>query len=339
VSRVVFSDSWQAPPRHIFGVSGRPAIAGISGGSTSGMMAALAGKGVALAFQNTGREHRRTYEFLGELADLIERPITWIEYRPPKAKGDPPGKSRLEIVDFNSADRSGAPFELLLDAIAAYRKTLGKGPIAPWWRSRICTTYLKTRLARAWMESRGESTWDELVGLRADEPDRVAKLRVGVPRRIGRRAPLAEAGITLADVTAFFDRQPIKLGLSPHLGNCDGCFLKNQADLSRALVETGTAELWQRWAEKFPGFGGKNFAGYALLAAEAPLRLLIEAAIRAGVAPENNGSMDARRFKLVVIQERKRVVGELPAFSCACEGSDEMSDMDAEDLDQLIGAV
>ena len=44
-------------------------IAGISGGSTSATMAVLCDARTLLCFQNTGREARRTYEFLeGSLA-------------------------------------------------------------------------------------------------------------------------------------------------------------------------------------------------------------------------------------------------------------------------------
>lgn len=317
---------------------GMPTIAGISGGSTSAMLAALCDRQVIFSFQNTGREAPRTYEFLGELADGLERPITWLEFRPPRRKGDRPCKSRVEIVTPHNHDRSGAPFEMLMSTLNNFRATRGKGPIAPWWRSRICTTYMKTRTARNYVNEQGWTAWSELVGLRADEPDRVAKLRVGVPSRIGRRAPLAEAGITKADVNAFWAQQSFQLGLDPLMGNCTGCFLKDQADLSRALAQPETdAQWWIGMEERHPGWGGKNFAGYRRLLSEAGARQRIEASLRAGVTPSADAEIaDPHRFKLVVIQERKRLAGQVAPFSCGCEGSERMAMLDEDEEDQFI---
>jgi 3'-phosphoadenosine 5'-phosphosulfate sulfotransferase (PAPS reductase)/FAD synthetase len=320
--------------------SDRPCIAGVSGGSTSGVMAALLSAAVLMSFQNTGKEHALTYEFLEALADAIGREIVWLEYRPPASRGAPPAAARFAVVTPRTADRSGGPFEMMMmDAINAYRAAIGKGPIAPWWRSRICTTYMKTRLARRYVESLGWNGHDELVGLRADEPDRVAKLRVGVPKRIGRHAPLSVAGFTANDVAAFWGEQSFRLNLPPHLGNCTGCFLKDQADQSRALDQNGDVDYWAGMQERHPGFGGKNHPGYRRLAAEAPSRYAIEAALLAGRTPDNENGMESRRFKLVVIQERKRLAGQVAPFSCACEGSDALAQMDDDEENAYIASL
>lgn len=315
-----------------------PTIAGISGGSTSGMLAALCGRPILFSFQNTGREAARTYEFLCELEVAIDQPVVWLEFRPPKKRGDRPCKSRVEVVTAGSADRTGAPFEMLMQTLNAFRKTKGKGPIAPWWKSRICTTYMKTRTARNYVVSRGWTAWNEFVGLRVDEPDRVRKLRVGVPKRIGRFAPLSDAGITKADVDAFWAAQSFRLGLDPLMGNCTGCFLKDQADLSRALAQPeADAEWWARMQETYPGWGGKNFAGYRKLLSEARARQRIEAKLRAGETPTDDHELsDPYRFKLVVIQEKKRLAGQVAPFACGCEGSDAMALLDEDEEDAFI---
>jgi len=54
----------------------RPRIAGISGGASSGMMAALMSPGAVLAFQNTAREAPRTYEFLDRWRARFEKSPT-----------------------------------------------------------------------------------------------------------------------------------------------------------------------------------------------------------------------------------------------------------------------
>ncbi len=332
-------DNWRKY-QHLFAPpSDRNSIAGISGGATSGMMAALLSASTVMSFQNTGKEHPKTYDFLESLADAIGREIVWLEYRPPPVRGGAPATSRFAIVTPKTADRSGAPFEMMMVAINEYRASIGKGPIAPWWRSRICTTYMKTRLARRFVESLGWDAHDELVGLRADEPDRVNKLRVGVPKRIGRFAPLSEAGITTEDIASFWREQPFQLGLDPHLGNCTGCFLKDQTDLSRALDEVGDVEYWAAMQECYPGFGGQNHAGYRQLAAEAPTRREIEASLVAGRTPSNDNDMEPKRFRLVVIQERKRIAGQVAAFSCSCEGSDALSQMDDDEENTYIASL
>lgn len=317
---------------------GRPSIAGISGGATSGMMAALLPKTTLLSFQNTGKEHPKTYTFLEALSAGLGRPIVWLEYRPPAVVGAPPAAARWAVVTPRTADRNGGPFEMMMAAINAYRAAIGKGPIAPWWRSRLCTTYMKTRLARRYVEAMGWAEHNEFVGLRADEPERVARLRSGVPSRIGRYAPLSTAGITKGDVAVFWAQQDFQLDLPSHLGNCTGCFLKDQADLSRSLDEVGDVAYWHGLQERYPGFGGQNHVGYARLAEEAPYRRRIEAALRAGEVPINTG-LDPRRFRLVVIQERKRLAGEVPSFSCSCEGSDALAQMDDDQENEYIAAL
>lgn len=302
-------------------------------------MAALSSSDVLLSFQNTGKEHARTYEFLSELEDALGRRIVWLEYRPPKTRGGAPAEMRFEIVSFETADRTGAPFEMLMEAINAFRHRIGKGPIAPWWRSRICTTYMKTRLARRYVEALGWKEHDEFVGLRADEPDRVERLRVGVPKRIGRFAPLSDAGFTVDDVASFWAQQSFQLNLPSHLGNCTGCFLKDQADLSRALDQNNDAVFWSNMQKKWPGFGGKNHAGYENLVGEAPARYSIERALKAGQEPENLYDLNERRFKLVVIQERKRLEKKTRTFSCSCEGSDALALMDDEEENTYIAEL
>ena len=196
---------------------------------------------------------------------------------------------------------------------------------------------MKTRAARTYIEGMGWSRWTEAVGLRADEPSRVAKLRVGHPKHVGRWAPLSEAGVMKGDVQNFWDAQSFQLGLPEYMGNCTGCFLKDQTDLSRA---TGHAETdWRWWHEmelKYPSWGGKNFAGYDVLARERVGRLAIEAALRAGTEPANDGSMSRRRFKLVVIQERKMIAKQTIPFSCGCEGATTLANMDPEEEDAYI---
>lgn len=305
-----------------------PVVVGTSGGRTSAMMAALTvGWGKALlTFQNTGVEHPGTYDFLHELEKALGQPIVWLEYVKPKQKGGRPSTSSFRIVDYKTADRSGGPFEAMMETLAEFRATKGLGPISPWPRSRLCTAYMKLRVQTQWLASLGlEGKVPRFAGLRADEPERVARLQ----KQPGAFAPLASAGITKNDVLAFWKMQSFDLGIREEQGNCTGCFLKDQSDLARVMTEpTSLLPFWEGLEVKYPMFGGRDFRGYKSLASEAPLRLQIEAALKAGTEPVNDGSMEPRRFKFVVIQERKRIQGLKPSFSCNCEGAETIAAMD-----------
>lgn len=315
--------------------SERPSFAGISGGATSGMMAALLPTETVLTFQSTGREHPRTLDFLHELDGALGGRIVWLEFRKPKAKGARPMHFEFAVVDYRTADRSSGPFEAFMEAMAEYRETNGEPPLEPWARQRICTAYMKHKVADHYIDSLGVTSCDRFIGLRADEPDRVEGIKKASTRRWCFRCPLDLAGIVTPDVREFWDAQPFKLGLLPRQGNCTACFLKDEGDLSRVLAEPETdAAWWFAMQRKYPGFGGRAKPSYEQLAGERDDRLAIERVLRAGGTPRNAGSsMGARRFGLVVIQERKRIEGKGGSFSCSCEASLDLADRidDADD--------
>lgn len=325
--------------RHHFAMrGGRPCVLGVSGGRTSGVMDALSDPGALRSFQNTGEEHRRTYEFLDELAEATGHDIVWLEYRAPRRRGAPPREATFAIVNSKTADRGGGPFDEMLEALAAYRATKGLGPVAPWARSRICTAYLKSRTQDRWLESLGIDVRDEFSGLRTDEPTRVRKFELSSTWAVQKFAPLSRAGITVDDVAEFWSMQSFDLGIDPLDGNCNNCFLKDEADQARTMLRS-SHETRHRWIERqrlYNSFGGRKHPGYERLLDEAPGRLEIEAALRAGQQPKNTHNLDARRFKLVVIQERKRIKGEVAPFSCGCEGAETLAGMSEEEEEQFV---
>lgn len=84
-----------------------------SGGRTSAFMLyqiARANGGIPdecrVTFQNTGREHPATLDFVQRASEQLDCPITWLEYRPVKPL--------FEVVDFASASRKGEPFTALI---------------------------------------------------------------------------------------------------------------------------------------------------------------------------------------------------------------------------------
>ena len=317
-----------------FAYGGVPSFAGISGGRTSAMMAALLDPRVKLCFENTGREKDATLQFLLRLADALGREIVWLEFRPPARKGAPPKDFGFAIVDYATCVKhdprdpmaGGTLFEAMLQALADFRATKGLGPLEPHHNLKICTAYLKHRVQQAYMLSLGVDADDDqiqYIGLRADEPRRISDLRQAETQAKTLLTPLADAGVTKQDVFDFWSAQPFDLEIAhDREGNCGACFEKDDADLSRLLGEPWADAAW--WIDiqrRYPGFGGRNKNSYAQLLSERDTRLAIETALRRGEEPVDDGRLTPKRFKLVVQNERSYLKGETMNFSCACEAS------------------
>lgn len=317
-----------------------PALSGVSGGRTSALMHVLLPSTVHACFENTGREHPKTYDFLARVEDATQKPITWLEYVPPPRLGMAPKHSSFKIVSYETADRKGRPFEALLEALAAYRKEVkGKGPIVPWLRQRLCTAYMKIRVQRQYAASINAKEHTSFVGLRADEPSRVAQMKTRDTSFLEHRAPLSEAGIEKKHVLAFWAAQDFDLEIDEYQGNCTGCFLKDESDLTTALMEEETdREWWFRMNDTFGNMRPNTARDYRALYAEAEDRMQIREAVeKAGVcdpvmivATTKVQTMTPRRHKLVVIQEQKRVQAR-EGFSCGCEGAERIANDDADD--------
>lgn len=187
-----------------------------------------------VCFANTGKEVAATLRFVRDCAERWRVPIHWLEYR-----STPPG---FAVVDFDSASREGEPFEALIR-----KRQYLPNPVA-----RGCTTSLKIRPMHKFVRSLGWTEWDQFIGIRADEQRRVAKIRArGHSTESASESmcmPLADAGITVRDVTAFWQAQPFDLELltvngRTLEGNCDLCFLKPRGQrlaLIKARPETAT---------------------------------------------------------------------------------------------------
>lgn len=221
-----------------------PASISFSGGRTSAYMLwrVIQAHGGALpddvvaTFANTGKEREETLRFVHECGSRWGVHIHWVEYRR--------GKPGFEEVGFNSASREGEPFAALID---------GKGAL-PNWQARWCTGYLKVGAMSAFLKAKGwtPGEYAEVIGLRADELPRVAKM-LGRNKTDGRRclAPLWEGGVTKADVMAFWAAQDFDLQLKPGEGNCDLCFLKGRG-LRKQLIRDnpGMADWWAEQEQK-----------------------------------------------------------------------------------------
>lgn len=226
-------------PFHING----PAIISNSGGRTSAYMLwrilhAHDGKlppDVHVCFTNTGREMPSTLDFLREQQAHWNVPIRWLEYR----RDPDTGHVSTEEVLHNSASRDGEPFEAMLSA----KKRL-PNPV-----TRFCTVELKIRTLYRWVRAElGWEHWTNHVGLRWDEPTRIARLvlrNAESKERFNAHAPLNEAQCTIKHVREFWASQPFDLqSAGGWEGNCDGCFLKREAAIARMFRDHPERMAW-----------------------------------------------------------------------------------------------
>lgn len=235
-------------PNDPFEIEG-PAVISFSGGRTSGYMLwrvlqAGVRPDVHVLFEDTGKEREETYAFVSTCAARWSVPIQWLH-------------------------RPGYFTQLITD-----RKML-PNPVM-----RFCTQELKIRPMRDWMLARGYEHWTNVVGIRADEQRRVARMKDAAERRSERwdiALPLADAGVTIGDVDAFWRAQPFDLQLQPHEGNCDLCFLKGLSKKRAIVRDRPDLAMW--WAEQEARIGAtfrNDHPSYAQMLAQPDLFASVE---------------------------------------------------------------
>jgi 3'-phosphoadenosine 5'-phosphosulfate sulfotransferase (PAPS reductase)/FAD synthetase len=220
-----------------------PTVISFSGGRTSAYMLwrvlesndGLPAEAMVV-FANTGKEELATLEFVRDCEINWGIEIHWIEYRAEKPL--------FERVNFETASRGGQPFEALIR----------KRKFLPNSMMRFCTSELKVLAIDRYLKSIKFGDYVTMVGIRADEPRRVAKMKINKDEK---QTPLATAGISEADVWRFWNEQPFDLGLVKASGssNCDLCFLKGGGIIQSLINEKPERAIW--WAEMEKVVGGK----------------------------------------------------------------------------------
>lgn len=215
-----------------------------SGGKTSAFLRYKLGeilgsrKEIVTIFANTGREHEKTLEFVQRCSDHHGWNVVWVEavVHPEEGVG-----TTHRIVDFNSADREGRPFE---DVIRKYGLP---GPGCPH-----CTRELKDRPISSYLRSIGWTPRSRslAIGIRADEVDRIS------PGSLARgfTYPLADWGVTKFDVLKFWASQPFTLEIPEHEGNCRECWKKSlRKHLTMARSSPEVFDFPARMEAKYAG--------------------------------------------------------------------------------------
>jgi 3'-phosphoadenosine 5'-phosphosulfate sulfotransferase (PAPS reductase)/FAD synthetase len=220
-----------------------PTVISFSGGRTSAYMLwrvlqsnnGLPDQAKAV-FCNTGKEDEATLRFVHDCSVNWGIPITWLEYRVAEVP--------FEVVNFDTASRNGEPFSALIK-----KKNYLPNPVA-----RFCTVDLKILTLERYIKSIGWAEYENMIGIRADEPRRVAKIRANPSdgrKGVSRFMPLAQVGVQKEDISQFWKSQDFDLGL-PNIGgvtyhgNCDLCFLKGASQLMSLIAEKPERAVW--WA-------------------------------------------------------------------------------------------
>ena len=219
-----------------------PAAISFSGGRTSAYMLykileAHDGKlpdDVKVTFANAGKEMPETLDFVQACSENWGVDIVWLEFQGLK---EPP-----KIVNYTTAARQGEPFDLLTTA-----KSYLPNPMA-----RFCTIELKIIPIEKFMGNE----FLTVVGIRADEPHRVAKQRA----KENYLVPLADAGVIVEDIRDFWGHQNFGLNLPmmpngvSSMSNCDLCFLKGAKIKLSIIREKPSLAAW--WTAQEKKIGG-----------------------------------------------------------------------------------
>jgi len=208
-----------------------PAVVSFSGGRSSAYMLHEILKAhdfklpnyVKVIFANTGKEMPQTLDFIRDVGVNWKVDIVWLEYT---------GKKQFCEVTYETASRRGEPFAQLIK----------DKNYLPNMMARFCTSELKVLTIERYMDGNDFLT---VVGIRADEPRRVTKMR----SKENYAVPLADSKITEINIRDFWKNQDFDLAMPPAgqntLSNCDLCFLKGYS-IKQSIIEhnPSIADWW-----------------------------------------------------------------------------------------------
>lgn len=188
-------------------------VINFSGGKTSAYMTITEYKpGDIVLFCDTGREHPKTYKFINDFEAFENIPIIRIG-----------GKDSF----YNYLAKRN--FEEIPNRV-----------------KRSCTIELKIKPARRYMRSLGFMKYENMIGFRADEPQRVVKAKQ-IWKQVVIKYPLYEQGITKQQINEYWKNKPYNLEIPSILGNCTLCFMKGKNSILAILREY--PELANEWIE------------------------------------------------------------------------------------------
>lgn len=180
-------------------------------------------------FANTGKEKEETLKFVNDCDKNFNLNVLWIEaiINQTKRKG-----VKYKIVDFETANRDGHPFEDVIKKFGLPSKLY-----------RHCTRDLKeVPLHKAAKDILGKDYYTA-IGIRADESHRI---NWGKAKKLKRLYPLAvDFRVNEKYIRDYWAAQIFDLELKDFEGNCDFCFLKSiRKKLTIAKQDANVANWW-----------------------------------------------------------------------------------------------
>lgn len=167
-------------------------VINFSGGKTSAYMTIHEYReGDLVIFCDTGREHPKTYEFIDRFEKEENIPIIRLKYE--------------------------GGFERLIE----------KRKAVPNNFKRFCTVELKVKTARRYLRLNGITKYENIIGFRADEPQRVLRRKQHWKTVID-KFPLFEKGIDKQMINDYWSKKSYTLEIPSILGNCTLCFMKGK---------------------------------------------------------------------------------------------------------------
>lgn len=216
-------------------------VLSFSGGRTSAYMTIKFleqrnDENVVIIFSNTGKENEETLRFVDNCDQYIQskfgKSVIWVEYDT---------ELKYKVVDYKTASRNGEPFMAMIK----------KKNFTPNRVMRFCTVELKINVMKNYCKDALKwSTWDNVVGIRYDEPKRWAKEKKKIDKNFDVLHPLVSWKTTKKDVLAYWKTMPFDLELKDYEGNCDLCFLKGMKKKQMILREHPEKAEWWAMAEE-----------------------------------------------------------------------------------------
>jgi hypothetical protein len=184
-----------------------------SGGKTSAyMVIKYYQPGDIVLFCDTGREHPKTYKFINDFEAYEGIEIVRI------------GDSNSFINFLSKKDFQQIPNRV----------------------KRSCTIELKIKPARRYLRKLGLMKYENIIGFRSDEPQRVKKAKQRW-KQVKTSYPLFYDGIDKQIINDYWKSKPYNLEIPSILGNCTLCFMKGKNATMAILREY--PELADPWIE------------------------------------------------------------------------------------------
>lgn len=245
-------------------------VINFSGGKTSALMTILLKPthDDIVLFTDTGREHPLTYKFIDDFEREEKITVHRVSYTHERSPG---------LTGFS--------------AMTHWKTYL------PNRVKRICTDELKIKTSKRYLRNIGIRQFENYIGFRADEPNRVSKRKQKF-KKVHDKFPLYEQGVTKDMVNQYWLNKPYNLEIPSILGNCDLCFLKGKDNIIKILQLY--PELADKWIKDEEGRVQKNKKA----------------------TPKGHFFEDTTYKDLLKVAQSQKTLFDLddalPAFNCSC---------------------